>query len=311
MLAAASSHAAPDADAERRARVAVRVGAHTITVGQLEDRLAEVPPFQAATFGASREEIVRAFVEQVVTRELLLAEGAAARELGGALPTKHQIQRALSTATLRALRAEHKSPAAVPAEDVARYYEENRARFESPERVNLWRILLDRREEAEEVLAAAKGELTIPKFTDLARDRSIDKATKFRGGNLGFLAPDGASNEVGVKVDAGLVSAAGAVEDGELVPHPVPEGAGFAVVWRRATVPATRRTLEEATAQIRTTIYRERTEAAERQLMDDLRARKVRDVDADLLKIIELPPFDAELTLPRSAPSPRPADPAK
>lgn len=300
---AASDAGTSDDEAARRAKIAIRVGSRSVSVAELEDRLAEIPPFQAVTFGASRDEIVKAYVGQVIVRDLLLGAGAEQRRLDRELPTKHQLQRARSTATLRALRAgELKSPASIPIEDVKTFYEDNRARFDAPERVNLWRILCKTRGEALEVLAAAKKALTIPKYNELAKAHSIDKATSFRGGNLGFLAPDGVSNESGVKVDPALVKAAAAVKDGELVPEPVAEGDAFAIVWRRATVPATRRSLEEATAQIRATLYRERTEAQEKKLIEELRAKHVRDVNADLLKIIVIPPFDAGLNLPRSTP---------
>lgn len=304
---AALSQAAPDAsadDAARRAKIAVTVGTKTVTVGELEDRLSEIPPFQAATFGASRDEIVHAFVEQIIVRDLLLGAGAEARKLDTTLPTKQELDRARSSATLRALRAEGplKSKTNISNDDIKKYYEDNRTRFDAPERINVWRILCKSKEDAESVIALAKRDLTIAKYNELARDHSTDKATNFRGGNLGFLLPDGTSNEAGVKVDAGLFKAASTVKDGELVPSPVSEAGGFAVVWRRATVPATHRALDEVSDQIRTTLYRERTEAAEKKLIDDLRAKYVRDVNADLLKIIEIPPVDAGLGLPRSIP---------
>ncbi len=93
------------------------------------------------------------------------------------------------------------------------------------------------------------------------------------------------------------------MKDGDLVPQTIAEASGFAVIWRRSTVPATKRSLADAEAQIRTTLFRERTEANEKRLIDDLRAKSVRDVDADLLKIVELPPFDAGINLPRSIPT--------
>jgi peptidyl-prolyl cis-trans isomerase C len=303
LAATAASHAAPDDDVARRAKVAIKVGTRTVTVGELEDRLAEIPPFQAATFGASRDEIVKAYVDQVLVRDLVLGAGAEQHKLDETLPTKHQLERARSSATLRALRTgDLKSPASIAMEDVKKYYEDNRSRFDSPERVNLWRILCKTREEADTVLTTAKKDLTIPKFNDLAREHSIDKATNFRGGNLGFLSPDGTSNEAGVKVDAALVKAAASAKDGDLVPQPIAEGTGYAVIWRRTTVPATRRTLEDATAQIRATLYRERTETQEKKLIDELRKKNVRDVNADLLKIIEIPALDAGVSLPRSIP---------
>jgi peptidyl-prolyl cis-trans isomerase C len=99
------------------------------------------------------------------------------------------------------------------------------------------------------------------------------------------------------------VKAVQGLRDGEFAPRPVPEGDGFAVVWRRATVPPSKRTVEQAAAQIRATLYRERIEAAEKKLVDDLRAKKVSSVDASKLGMIVLPPFDAGVNLPRSAPS--------
>lgn len=288
------------ADAARRARVVLTVGSRKVTVGELEDHLAAIPPYQIESFGASRETVARAYIDQVLVRDLVLAAGAEQRGFDKELPTSQLIARALSSATLRKNGGPYASAAAVPMEDVQRYYDENRLRFDSPERINLWRILCKTREEATTVLEAARRDPTIAKYNDLAREHSIDKATNLRGGNLGFVGPDGASNEAGVKVDPVLVRAAQAVKDGELLPQPVAEGAAFAVVWRRGTVPANRRTVDESSAQIRAALYRERTEASEKKLIDDLRAKNVKEVNAGLLGLIELRPFDAGLGLPRS-----------
>jgi peptidyl-prolyl cis-trans isomerase C len=126
-----------------------------------------------------------------------------------------------------------------------------------------------------------------------------------RGGNLGFVGPDGASNEAGVKVDVAIVKAAQSVKDGELVAQPIAEGSGFAVVWRRGTVPANKRSVEESSAQIRAALFRERTESGEKKLIDELRAKNVKEVNAGLLGVIELRPFDAGLGLPRQPVAPR------
>ena len=285
----------------RRAKVALRVGERTVTVGELEDRLAGIPPFQLVTFGVSRDEIVRAYVDQILVRDLLLATGAEKRGLAKDVPTRHQLDRALSNATLRKAHAQYPSAAAIPLDDVKKYYDENRTRFDSPERVNVWRILVKTRAEADLVLEAAKKDPTPQKFNDLAREKSLDKATNLRGGNLGFLAPDGTSNEAGFKVDPEIVKAAQTVKDGEFVAAPVAEGPNFAVVWRRATVAPNKRTLEESTAQIRAAIYRERTEGSEKKLIDGLRAKNLKERNESLLGIIELRPFDAGLSLPRAS----------
>lgn len=292
-------------DDGHRAKVAVKADGFQATVGEIEDRIADMPPFQAETYGKNRDEIAKSFVNQVIVRELVLNAGAERRGLKEKLPTKQLYQRALSTATLRAIRGQLRSPNDISDADAKAYFEANRSRFEAPERVNLWRILCKTKDEAAEVIAQAKKDLTIPRYNDLARDHSLDKATNFRGGNLGFVAPDGQSNEAGVKVDVALLKAVANVKDGDLAPDPVAEGANWAVVWRRTTVAATKRSYEEVSAQIKTTIYRERTEANEKKLIDDLRKAKVKDYDPEPLKIIEFPALDAGLALPRSVPSAR------
>ncbi len=303
-LALAGAPSEAQTDAARRAKIAVRVGHYEVTVGELEDRIASIPPFQQSTLGASRDAVVHAYVEQVIVHDLVLAQGAEDRHLADREPLRSQWKRALSTAALRAVHAPITSANAIPMEDVQKYYEENRLHFDAPERINLWRILCKTRDEADQVLASAKKTATIAHYNDLARDHSIDKATNLRGGNLGFISPDGTSNEAGLKVDPALVKAVAGLKDGEFAPRPVAEGDAFAVVWRRATVPPSKRTVEEAAAQIRSTLYRERIEAAEKKLIDDLRAKKVSNVDASKLGMIVLPPFDAGVNLPRTAPSP-------
>lgn len=293
------------ADAARRAKVALRVGERTVTVGELEDKLAEIPPFQARLLGATREEMIRAYLDQVLVRDLVLGAGAEQRGLDKKLPTVHQLARARSTATLRWLRSTLVAPGVISAEDVKKYYDDNRDHFDAPERVHLWRILVKTRDEAEALLAETKRDPQPSKWNEAARAKSLDKATNLRGGNLGFVAPDGKSNEAGLKVDPAIIQAARAVKDGELVPQVITEGEAYAVVWRRATVAATKRSLEDASGQIRTTLFRERSEAAEKQLIADLRKKHLKDFDPNPLKIVVLPPFDAGITVPRATPAPR------
>jgi peptidyl-prolyl cis-trans isomerase C len=296
---AATPAADPDAgdgDKARRAQIVARVGDRTIALGELENRIAEVPRFQLTTFGATPDAIRRKFLDEVLVPDLLLARGAQDNHLDTELPTSARIERALANATRRALRAQVGTAAAIPDADVKRYYEENRARFDAPVRVNLWRILCATREEAAMVLSGARKDATVATFTALARDHSIDKATALRGGNLGFVAPDGTSNEAGVKVDPALVRAVDNVKDGELAPAPVQEGSYFAVVWRRGTVAATRRGVDEVAGQIRDTLWKQRTEDAEKKLIDDLRAAHVSEVNEALLNTIELGASDGTVS---------------
>lgn len=285
----------------RRAKVVVRVGAKSMSLGELEDRISAVPRFQLATFGADPDAIRHKFMSDIIVPELLLAAGAEDKKLDRELPTSHQIERARSSATLRAVRSDVGAAAAISMDDVRKFYEDNRGRYDAPERYGIWRILCKTKDEATEVLAAAKKDPTPKNFETLAREHSMDKATYLRSGNLGFIAPDGSSNEAGLKVDPVIPKAAASVKDGELVGEAVKEGDNWAVVWRRGTIGASRRSVDDAAGQIRDSLWKQRVELASKKLEDDLRARRVKEVNPDLLQGIDVSVTDGTI-VPRKRP---------
>ena len=69
------------------------------------------------------------------------------------------------------------------------------------------------------------------------------------------------------------------MRDGDLVPSPVSEGEYFAVVWRRGTIAATRRSIEDAGPQIRDAIWKTRVEDETDKLVASLRANKLHDLN--------------------------------
>jgi peptidyl-prolyl cis-trans isomerase C len=289
------------AEKARRDMPVAHIDAAAITVGELEDRLAAVPRFQLQVFGDTPDAIRHKFLDQVLVPETLYAIGAQAEHLDAQPAVKGKIDRALTNATLRALRAELGTAATIPQGDVQKYFDQNRGRYDTPERYMVWRILCHTREEAVAVIEAARKDPSIPTFNALARDHSVDKATNQRGGNLGVLTLDGASSEAGLRVDPAIVKAAAAVKDGELVPTPVPESGNFAVVWHRGTIPAVHRSLEQSAAQIRDTLWKEREEAAAKKLMAELRARSGAEVNDSLLDGIDISPSDGTI-VPRHRP---------
>jgi peptidyl-prolyl cis-trans isomerase C len=293
-------------DAARRARPVAHVGARVITVGELEDRIAEMPPFQRVTFGATPDAIRRKYLDDVLVPEVLFAAGAEAQKLADEDPTKLAVQRARSQAAVRAIRARIGPESAIPIEEVQKYYDDNRDRYDTPQRIQIWRILCKTEGDARAVIDLAKKDLTPKNFQDLARDRSLDKATNLRGGNIGFVNPDGTSNEPGLRIDPVVVRAAEGVRDGELVAAPVQEGEYFAVVWRRGTIPPNKRSVDDAAAQIRDAIWKARVKEETDRLVAGLRAARLTNLHDDLLLTIDLPLDDAG----GAGPHKRPGQPA-
>jgi len=283
-----SAAAGARTDAARRAGIVARVGSRAILVGEVEDRILAMPPFQRATFGDTPAAIRHRFVSDVVVRDALLLLGAEADGVERKLPSAYAVDRARSSGTIRAIRARVGPASSIPMDDVRAYYESNRARYESPARIQIWRILCATRDEAQTVLDLAATDAGPKGFTDLARDHSLDKATRLRGGNVGFVTEDGASNEPGLQVDPAVVQAAETVHDGQLVPHPVPEGDAFAVVWRRGTLAASKRTVQDVTLQVREALWETRVKSETDALVARLRAENVRGLNEGALEGVEV-----------------------
>lgn len=291
-VAVASPPGSPKDDATdrvRRARVVARVGSReAITVGELEDRIEALVPAQRASFGETEDAVRRGFLHDVAIREMLLLEAARSRHLESDPAVVVAIDRALSGATVRALREALGPPSATLPQQVAEYYRAHIDRFDAPERIQIWRILCKSVEEANSVLGSAMSTPTVPKFAELARDHSLDKATRLRSGNLGFLTLDGLSTEPGLRVAHEVVRAAAAVHDGEFVPQPVREDEYWAVVWRRGSVPAVRRALEDAAPTIRDAVWAANLKTRTDELIASLRSTKLRDENAALLDALAL-----------------------
>jgi peptidyl-prolyl cis-trans isomerase C len=266
-----------------------RIGATTVTIGELEDRIAAMPPFQRASFGATADAVRRRFLNEVVVHDAILTAAAQGLGLEAKPPAAYEIERARSAATIRAIRARIGPASSIPMEEVEQYYQTNRARYDAPARYQLWRILCKTRDEAQAVLTAAQREPTPATFANLAREHSLDKATNLRSGNLGFVTAEGGSNEPGLRVDPAVVHAAQAVRDGAFVPEPIAEGEYFAVVWRRGTIAATTRTEAEVTPQIRDWIWKGRVKKETDALLATLRSERVRALDASILSTLDLP----------------------
>ena len=129
---------------------------------------------------------------------------------------------------------------------------------------------------------------------DFAREHSLDAATKFRDGDLGFVRPDGSTESPRLRVDPALFAAVEKLADGQLAPEPVKTSSGLAVVWRRGSLPAINRTVEQEAGAIRTLLTRERLEGARKALLQDLRKQRVSAFDAQLLETLP----DAMFALP-------------
>ena len=273
---------APQADV-----VVARVGDTKITLRELEARMKEAPRNVLQTMGSTPAEIRRAYLDQVLVPAALFAEEAKAKGMADRRDVRDRILAILRLALVRDLKSEAGADK-VDAAAVKAYYEANADKFSMPKRIGVYRILVGSEGEANALLKEV-GNPPDPKvWNDLTRDKSLDKATRLRGGNLGLVAEDGTTGQAGEKVDAAIYAAADAVKDGELVPRPVKEGDKWAVVWKRETSRATVRSLELETENIKATLADERLKKVTQDVLGRLRGELLKELNPELCDMVSV-----------------------
>lgn len=269
----------------------VEVGKSGVTSTDLQARLLRVPRYQLDSLGGNARDIKRAFVNQVVVPELLYAEEARRRKLEETLPARIATREVLRGALEQELRSELAKENPVTEREVARYYEEHKSQYEKPLRLRLFRILAKTESLAREILEKAKN-ADLVAWRELARKHSVDSATRERGGDLGFVHPDGATDVPRVRVEPSLYEAALGVENGQLVAEPVPEGQNFAVIWRRGSLDASGGALEEHRARIKRLLEEDRVRRAVEKIT--AAEKGIERKNLDLLAELELPVFGSQ-----------------
>jgi peptidyl-prolyl cis-trans isomerase C len=277
VIASASGARADDANP-----VAIRVGDLTMRTSDVARRLAAMPAFQLATLGRTPDEIRKRFANTVLVPEMLHGAEAQRRGLATEPWMRGRVNDAFRRALIESLRRDA-TTAGLPDLEVRAYYEEHRDDYQRPERIRIFRILVDDESLARKILSDAKGPGGPERWSRLARDHSVDAATKLRSGALGFVLPDGRTDVPQLAVDPVLHSAAAKVKDGEICPEPVREGGRFAVVWRRGTLPKIERTLDAEHDAIVALLLRQKVDHAVTTLLDELRKRDVHDENPALL----------------------------
>lgn len=267
--------------------VVARVGESTITRRELEKRLSELPRALHPELGSTPREVRRAFLEQVLIPDALFAEEAKARKIQEQREIRNRVLGVLRLMLVASLRKESKADG-IEDEDVRSFYEANRDRYAAPRRFGLHRILVATEVEAQEILKQVGATPDTKVWNDLAREKSLDKASRLRGGSLGLVSADGGTGQAGPKLDPALFAAAEPVKDGEVVPTPVREGDQWAVVWKRQTTKPSVRSLELEASGIRANLADERLRGAIQELLGKLRSELVSELNPELTGMVSI-----------------------
>ena len=299
----------------------VRAGSETADAAAVTRALGRVPIFQLAELGADDQARRHAVVERLLVPELQGAAEARARGIDKRPRTADRIRELYSRAMEAELARQTAAQQPISDADVQQYFDAHRDRFETPRRIRIWRILVSDEALAKKIISESQGAGGPARWRNFARDSSLDAATKFRDGDLGFVRPDGSTETPTLRVDPALFAAVDALTDGQIVPEPLTLSTGISVVWRRGSLPPITRTVAQEGAAIRTVLTRERLEAARKTLLGDLRKQSLKAFDAQLLETLpdstfapaepsarSLPPLPSSSPAPAGAVTPKPGE---
>ena len=280
-------------------RMVARVADHVVTVGELQRRLALVPPFQLRVLGSTPDEIRRAYLEQLIEQQLL-AQGAKAEGLDRRADVRSRVRAVLRAAMLEHVRQEVGDGSDVDADAVAAYYREHEGTYRSEKLLKLWQIVVPTRKEALAVLDVIKNDASyaedpVKGWTELAKKHSVDETTKANKGNLDFVHPDGTTKRLGVKINPALYQAAEGVGDGEVVPEPIQDGSRFVIVQRRGTRQTPERTLKAEGPAIRRKLAQKHYQDRVEQLKQELRRTKNPEIHAERIDTLEISQLDGRI----------------
>ncbi|UCH28105.1 MAG: peptidyl-prolyl cis-trans isomerase [Myxococcales bacterium] len=278
----------PTDDEARRAKVVAKIGSVTITVGDIEDKVAARSPY--ARKRLTSPDTLRALADAQVENELFY-QGA--KKLGYADDPEVQkfVDQTAMKIFVRREFEETVTPDEVPQEQVDKYYREHPNEFRRPEMRRARHILVGSKAEAEEVLKILRTEAET--FRAVAKNRSLDTETNVRGGDLLYFTAEGevVGKEAEVRIDATLAESAFSLEKAGDIAGPLDLGDGkWSVLELTGIRPERVKDLERAAPMIRRKLWREEREGALEALVTKLRVELKPEVHPERLDAIVLTP---------------------
>jgi peptidyl-prolyl cis-trans isomerase C len=287
---------------EQAARVLVRVGEETITLGDYAAALDRMDPFDRLRYQSPEKR--RELLKEMIDLELLAVE-AKRRGLDQRPEAQEAARQVLRDALLSEVHRSLPAPASIPIDEVRAYYEEHREEYREPERRRVSVIALDDEAKAKSALEEAVKSPDATTWGTLVKERSLfaasEKTSKLPldlAGDLGIVGPPADAKGANPKVPQPVREAVFAIaEVGGVHPELVRHEGKLYVVRLAGKTAAHERSVEEADRQIRVELLKRKQAELETKLEAELRAKYKVEIDEAALGRVST----AGIALPRTA----------
>jgi peptidyl-prolyl cis-trans isomerase C len=271
--------APPQSVAELSAPLA-KIDDVTITVGEFQERINRQSPYIRARYTSLEQK--KEFLDSLIRFEILAKE---AYKRG--LDKDPEVVRTMKQVMIQKLMRDEfdakVTADSVTDDEMKKYYDANLADYVKPEEVRASAIILKNKAQADRVLLEAKGDAgkTNKGFRDLVGKYSQDEETKLRGGDLRYF--DLQSKDLPQPV---IKAAFLLVNTGDVSPVVDAGNGTFYILKQTGRRKAMTKSLDEAKAQIRNKLFREKRLQAQKDFIDNLRGQAKIDInEANLAKV--------------------------
>ena len=259
------------ANEARRARVFATIGDVTITVGDLEDQINGRSPYLRERFADPK--ILRGYADDRV-RDAILQEGAERLGYANDREVVTFLDRTMAQLFVRREIEGGEKLESITDEEVAQYYNDHSEDFRKPEMRRASHVVVASEDEAEDIIEEL-GKAKRKAVGSIAKERSLDKETRLRGGDLLYFTEDGQTvgGSEEASIDPALVAATFALEArGDVTAAPIRLGdAKWSVLQLTSIRPARVESLEDATVGIRRKLWRDSRKRSLEALLVKLR----------------------------------------
>jgi peptidyl-prolyl cis-trans isomerase C len=300
LVAASACSGSPSSGPAKKGPIVAQGSGIAVTADELKARLDEQSPMIRSSFNSPERK--KQFLDNMLRFELL-ARAAEKAGLANDPDVQFTMKKVMVSRYYQRFFQEQQGAAAVPDEEVKKYYDEHQAEFHRPARLHAAHVFFKaeaaapdrakKKAEAKKLLAKvlADEKKNPGAFSVAARESSEDAATKPAGGDLGFKTEE----ELGKAYGAEVASAVVKLKDNETSAVVLETPKGFHLLRLFGRQPEMNRTLEDAKPQIAARLNSQRKSKEFDDLVKKLRDdAKIQINEAELAKVtVSAPPAGA------------------